>query len=230
MSAKTLLDPNLLDTGSEILKVFPQLSKYPEFSTDNMYHVKKRYNEAKILKWIILCYDIKSDFREVTNVYKRKIDSALSAGFEKGPDGYIYPSYIRAINGDDQVVNKWIIRYCRIQHSAKFSKLCVYEDELYRDLQGLKDLTEPNARRIAIQNINNLESEVGVLQREFLAGDETKNIVDELYNHVEIEQLELTPEDIAHKIKNGEDAVGDYSPYKKRGRPKKLNDNDEEVV
>ena len=62
-----------------VLNTFPELKKYPEFIAD-LGALKRHRN--KVVRYVILCYDKNSPMHRTTDLIKRKVNSALIAGFE----------------------------------------------------------------------------------------------------------------------------------------------------
>ena len=95
--------------------------------------------------------------------------------------------------------------------------------EEYHALEFTKYREEEDAtkRKAILQNIETLGDDIERLTNEYLQGDNNKNITKSLFEAIELEELDITPEDIAEKRMTG-DKLDDFSPYGKEYKIGKL--------
>jgi len=190
----------------DLFDTFPELKKYPEFLEDLGQEEK---HKNKIIRFIIYNYDRNSPFIKGESDYnKRKIESALLAGIKHTPLGDL-PQWFRDIMaGRNLLVNNMIIRYCREQHSEKWSLLVAGSEAYYNILPDLisRDSDEKDAAAQAKKKgelflkAETMQQSLEKMKKLILAGDSTREVEKALYRVIEDENknLELTPEHMAH--------------------------------
>lgn len=115
----------------DILTVFPELTRYPEFSLplENIDH-------NKVLRFIIYSYDKKSPLLSEKNLTKRKMLACKLAGFEL-EDGK-YPAHIESmIRGHNSIINRMICRYCRNQKDLMYSLMVAGMESFFDNISKL---------------------------------------------------------------------------------------------
>lgn len=194
---------------SDILKTFPSLNRYKEFSAE------MSLDRNIVLRYIIYMYDQRTPLRAIDNIFKRKNEAAILAKFPEDKKNPFKKEYEDVILNKNQVVNRMIIRFVRIQKNPSFSQLVSYEEAFYNQLEKLRtdDREDQEKTKDLIGNTNQLRKNIDELTADLLSGDENRNLQEELYTQIEYEQLGLSPEDIALKAQNGEDPLCGYNPY-----------------
>ena len=194
------------DEKAKITELIPTIKLYNEF---------KGLKDIRVIKYIVYLYDSKTPFKSIDNFTTRKKQAAELAGFKVDDKGNYQDKYDKIISGKDKQVNKMAIRYCRIQRSPQFAKLVIFEESYYNELLILKDDDGLKAadREKTLKNINTMASQIEELTGRFLSGDDNPVMKMELFDEIENEELQLTPEDIALKYEAGENPLGNYNPY-----------------
>ena len=228
---KLMFNVFIVDDKEPILRKFPVLRNYPEYKLKTHYKTeankkgrkKKTEDEEglvpieidfnKIFRYIVYMYDMNSPFRIMENIITRKVEAAKLAGFEIG-GRMEFPEHIeKMLQGRIININKMIIRYVRMQKNTKFAKLVIFEEAYYNELEKLKNKEDEERTSIVIDSVNKLDAEIQNLSNDILGHDNNKFLMKELYEQIEYEELGLRPEEIAQKIRDGEEVLG-YTPYK----------------
>ncbi len=180
-----------------VIEKFPEIARYSDIL--NLYESNKEAN--LLMRYIILFYDIGSQLKTVfLDVGRRKYEAAILAGFKLNSKGKFNSSIERAIYSFDSEVNKAIISYLRIIKNPTHAQLVVFQDSFYIESQKLKNPEEKT--KDVIQNIIKLRTEIEMLTKEFLSGDNSHKLVYDLYESIEEEGLLLRPEDVARRLLN----------------------------
>ena len=200
---------DLMPPTKNPVKHFPELKLYPEFKQNEELDDK---NFNKIVKYIGFLYQKNTPLRVIDDFLKRKVEAAKLAKFPMKSRTEFQEFFHKIINGEYHDVNTMILRFCRIQRSTDFSELMVYEENFYAELGNLKKETDAHKRKIVMENVAKAKIRVDALRESLLMGDDNKKLIAQLLDEVENEQLKLTPEDIAKKIRSGEMPV-EIFPY-----------------
>jgi len=229
---------NVLDIGEQkVLEAFPDLKKYPEFNLN--YEVFTGLNNDKILKYMMLVYTDNILNRTIPELLKQKREAALLAGFEIGLKTRRFPEKLeRVFECKHWDLNKLLVRICRLNNNSSFEQLAIYEEARARQMVKLVSDTIDNEKIKDIhENIRRLTIDIDSLERDLLAGEKDKEIIDMLYHEIENIQLGIRPEEIAEAKRQGaldlvlldvykehvdESKIHDIRPQRKRGRPKKV--------
>lgn len=133
-----LLKYNCYSVKSEkdLLEVFPELARYPEFSLK-----LESIDHNKVLRYIIYCYDKKSALLSEKNLAKRKMLACKIAGFEL-EDGKYSMQIESMIRGHNTFINKMICRYCRNQRDLQYSLLVAGMESFFDNISKLSEPME----------------------------------------------------------------------------------------
>jgi hypothetical protein len=199
---------------TKLLERFPQLAQWPEFKTPT------RHDINKVIRYIVCMYDKNGICVYETNGFKRKRISAELAGWKPDKDGDFRGPVKEMMDGYDEPVNLMIIRYCKLQRSARYSTLVGIREVYYSILEKMIRHDDISAKES--QMFEDYEKKIDIRAMEFLNGDMGEEIREDMYQAIEYEKLELRPEDIAEKIKEGKLPVKvfpygeDYSAGKRK--------------
>lgn len=190
---------DLVPQGEPILDKFRYLRRYKEFDPEMA-------DIDKVIRYVVLCYDVKSPLQKLDNLGQKKATAAQEAGFPF-EDGVFQPEIVAMMDNMVLEINKMIIRYCRIQQSRLYA-LIVSGNEAFHDAtlnllsnsensgDALKDVKtkmeifdKAKANAIALDQMS----------REFLSNDTSLNMQKTLYTIIDNNDSEipLTPEDFA---------------------------------
>lgn len=204
---KLLLNCYGVHDDDDIFKVFPILTKYPEFgkrikAKEGDEPIEALHNRTKLIKYIIFAYDPNSPFQVIEDTLDRRAEAALEAGYEttnkKFPDAV--DMMIRCIWPE---VNRMIIRYCMMNHPDDYTILVVYQERLRKELEALSapEVDTKDVKQI-ILNIRAFEYEINLKKDRLLAGNQDTFINRTLFEYMESKKLGLTPEDISKQLVN----------------------------
>jgi hypothetical protein len=184
---------------NDYLKKYPELKRYPEFAKQS----GKEFN--KLFRYIACSYDKNSPLHYLGSVMKRKLEAAKIAEFDTDKDGNLTPEYENILRCGDKKVNLMIIRYCRLQGDIDFTVCMTYYEALHKQQIELLDSTESDEKtKDLIANIQTLKTHIKTYEDSILQNDTSKELTREFIEQIEMESLELRPEDIARKVKDGE--------------------------
>ena len=218
---KVNFKPSDIDAGTHIFRRFPVLSLHPEMKVK-----LKAVSFYKVIKYIFFLYQINSPFLSISNLKKRKITAAIQADFGRDSEGEFTEPYLNMLLGKNSDFNMMALCFCRIQKSTVFSRLVVFHEALYSELQIMKGFEndkemKPADKKIIRENIQSLSTDIENLTQELLFEDDNKYLVSEVFEEIEMENLALKPEDIAAKLRSGENPVMIF-PYGKDYKPPRI--------
>jgi hypothetical protein len=182
--------------GKDYLTLFPDLNLYPEFSVDLL----PPFTRNQILAYCVYCYDKESPYRKkYPDLDIRRYKIGLEIGFDMTDSGK-FQSYVEEIfDGQNQVVNDMIICYVKIHYNTKYAFFVMMEALFFTNLKtavaglGANKMVELKQIQEAMENA----------QRELLAFDNNKELIKALYKRVHIEKIDMSPETVAKKLKEG---------------------------
>ena len=184
-------------------------------------------DKPKIVSYIILMYDIKSDLKKLyEGLYERKRNAALLAGFEL-TNGKFEPWVESMILGENDSVNDAILRYVRLFGIPDATAYLAYTEILHKQVLAAMHETDEKKLKTIQDNIENAMDKVTVFERRIFSGDEVETVRAALYRYAEKVRLQLRPEDVANAIEKGDLKLADpyYAEVKtvkaKVGRPRK---------
>lgn len=186
------------DTGVSFLKKYPVLKQHKEFTVDI-----GDLDFNSVFTYIACCYDKESPLIHAPNIKARKMEAARLAEFPT-KKGKIAEGYERVIRCKNPVVNRMIIRYCRMQNDVDFSTAMMYNEKLYDQLEKMLNNSDDEKTKDLIDNTQKLKQHIKDTARSFLNYDDAEDLELSLYEEMELELMELRPEDIARKTKEGE--------------------------
>lgn len=188
----------------KILERFPRLAFYPEFNEP------VAIDRNKIIRYIIAVYDRNGLALYEPNMPKRKNIAADIAGFVRDKEGNHKKQIKEIMDGNDPVVNAMIIRYVKLHRSPKYAALVGMIEAFYKILAKMvagEDLSTAD-----VKTFREFELEIQERSSDIFGGDKSGELIRQLQEDVELEKIELRPEDIAKRIKAGLPVV-DINPY-----------------
>jgi len=188
-----------LPQSINLLQRYPQLSQWPEF------RLPTKHDKNIVIRYIIAAYDKNGMRIYESNSLKRKKLSAELAGWNPEKNGEFRDEIKAIMNGDDDTINQMIVRYCKLQRGASYSVLVGMEEVFYGILLKMIGKVEISTKEA--QMFEEYEKKIELRAIEFLNGDSSKGLREGLFEIIELEKLELRPEDIAEKIKLNKDPL-----------------------
>lgn len=204
------------------LRSFPELKKYPEFSKTIIESLQP--DAGKMFAYVAYCYDFKSPYvMNSDNIVKRKKEALLASGFKQDENNRFSELAEQILANRHPKVNAMIVRYVRILKSSSWMTLVGYEETLAKHIlwmtsgQMEKDGEtvdiEPTAYKAVINNTETLKDLIDKLRSELLSGDNNPDLQKAVYDSIEMDDLNITPEEIAMHQFMGENPKL-FNPYK----------------
>jgi hypothetical protein len=185
--------------GSTVLQFYKELGKIKEFKADPGVGI----DNNKLMIYVILMYDKASPYRRKYNdVLKRKIEVAHDCGFETVEGGNFDTPIEDFLKGKNPIVNKKIVQYVRMHRSFKYSYLVAIESSYYNLMLEILGGETKN-----LAKAKDLRDDLEENLSEILNQDNNPYLKDEILRYMESERLELRPEDIAKKMRDGETPI-----------------------
>lgn len=161
-----------LSPDKSVIKSFPELSRYPEFS-DSLLTVLDR---DKVIRYVILCYDKRSPLLGEKNLIKRKKLAVEIAGFEMQKDNNYDESVLSMMRNENKIVNRMIVRYVRNQADTRFALLVSGMETFY---ENIYQITNNDKEDRAIDSKE--KSELFKKSKEM--SDQLEQLSDEIFNN-----------------------------------------------
>lgn len=193
--AQLMFDVSKVPDGADILKYFKELNRHKEFKKDP----GKGLDNNKVMAWVILVYDKNSPYRKKFNdILKRKVEAANDVEFPTIEGGAFESPVEDFLKGHNEDVNKKIVEYVRLHRSFKYSYLVTIESGYYAMMLNIisGDTKE-------VKKMKEVQEELEDALLEILNEDNNPYLRDTILRYIEDERLNLRPEDIAQKARDG---------------------------
>lgn len=194
-----------IEPADNAFELFPKLKQYPEFVN----YSGGDFNT--LIRYIGFMYDFSSPLNKITDVSRRKIECAKLAGYKLNDNGKFDIEVEEMLKCKNAVVNRMIIRYCKLSKSDLFPFYIAQSEWLDKQYESLMSgdtkVTDSSKINEIVLNLQKIRSDI-------LGSDNNKALNDDLIDFIDDDVFALRPEDIAVKIKNGKDPLNGYSPYK----------------
>lgn len=181
--------------GMDLFKVFKILERYPIFNAE----IHKNINRNKLIRYIVLAFDINSPIREAYNdFHQQRVKAAIIAGFKLNKDD-TFPEYIEEfLMSRNSTINFMVLQYISFHNNDEYTTWVTYREALNRQRQHLFiGDTESEKTKDIMQNIEFLQGKVTVLKERLMGTLQDERIDRSLYEFVESESLGISPEEIA---------------------------------
>lgn len=195
-------------------RVFPDLYNYLEFV--QMMKLRQ-YDFDKLFRYIAYLYDLKSPvLRYNADIRKRKVEAAKLADFPMDDNMFEkkYMDIMQGIGIDAVVVNKAVIRYCRMQNEHLFVQLAAFDQKNLDNAQKLLETTDATEQKNILSNMKSLSTMITDIRTELFSDDNSKKLYNELMEEVSNYNLELTPEQMIINLEARKLVLEQGSPYK----------------
>ncbi len=195
--SKMLCNVIELPSRKSPLEAFELLQKHKEFHVPLLNpHLPK----TKVLIYVALIYDKGSPLHDAyRDLNKRKVVAADLSLFTREEGGKFNPKVEDMFRCEIPEINSMIIRYIMMSKSVLFQRYCVYSEAYFN--ASVKFL----AGQIKIDEFNKISKELELCESELLAED--NKLHDDFTQYYFEDRLELRPEDIAERLKKGEEPV-----------------------
>lgn len=193
-----------LGPRESVLKRFPKLAVFPEF------HIKvKGLDRNKIIKYIVLMYDMNTPLKRIDNIQKRKYTAGKISYFPTDEEGKFREHYEEIMNGKSFTVNQMIFRYLKFHRNPDYSFLVSLEDSYYTNLTKMM-----GGDNSAYSIVKNQKDDLTRATSEFLNQDDQGVLKESLYEHIDMDNMGIRPEDVAEALSKHEDPFPEIDPYK----------------
>lgn len=180
------------------------MSGYKEFAVDF------GLNRQKVLKYIILAYDMNSPLRDIyMDIWERKRAAAIAAGFKTGRDGRFEAAVEDMLVGENKAVNIAVAKYITLHGLPEYTAMIAYQTGLHLEMLKVQN---GNITQNITKNINLLNSYLNEVTEYIFGGKDVVNVRQALYAMSEHDRFPL-PDDVVRRIAAG-DMLDDYNPYK----------------
>lgn len=138
-----------VEKDADILKAFPDLTRFKEFSEPLVKFVLKEkdwvpeqlnLDRNMVLRYVFYCYDKKTPFLSEKNLIRRKILCVQEAGFVAGKDGNFHKEVDDVLRGYNEVVNRMIVRFVRNQRDLRYALLVSGLENYYDNINKLTEI------------------------------------------------------------------------------------------
>jgi hypothetical protein len=169
-----------------------------------------------MIRSIFYLYDRNSPLRNISNIYTRKNEAFILAGFKIVNDTF-EDRVIELINFVNQDYIKMVIKFTRLFYDTDWVVLVSMEEALMSEL--IKMPTVSGTLKLdTTKNINEMRRTIDEIKLNILNGNDDVIMKREMNKHIIEIELKLTPEDIAEQLEK-----------EKFIRLQKMNNSDEDV-
>ena len=205
------------------LHSFPEFKKYPEFNVNLGVGMQKYFRN--VFAYIAFTYDWGSPYViNYDNLLRRKKECLVAANFKCDADGKFPKIAEDILANKNPLVNRMIICFCRSLRNADWLALVGYEETLSKHLMwmtsgkmdtadGTSENLDPKLYSSVISNIESLRTNITELRTKFLTNDDNKDLIKAIYESIETDDLNITPEEIAYQLYMGSNPKL-FNPYK----------------
>jgi hypothetical protein len=163
--------------------------------------------DPRILTYIILVYDLQSEYRRNIKEYlRRKTEAGMSAGF-KMKDGIFDRKIEDMMVGESEQFNKAVIEYVSWMHERNYKHLVVLEFNYHK--LAIESMKTWDKKRMDL--MTEMKDEMEKIELVLFGGEEVQNMRLALYAGTERTKLRIRKEDELEEFElNG---LRDWSPY-----------------
>jgi hypothetical protein len=177
------------------------MHNFEEFNAD----IRPLMERECLIEYIILMYDIASDFRHLyTDYWVRKRQCAIAAGFKTTETGHFYGDTENMLIGKNNAANDMIVRYLTLFNRPDYLRYISFWEILYAEIKRSLGAASKESKEIkdTLANINKLSQDINELEQILFGGSESSGLRNSLYKMMERDKLMLRPEYMAEKIRN----------------------------
>lgn len=202
--------------ASDPFKKYPEFLEYPEFMVE-----VENLNSKKIFKFIAFAFDKGSPLpKKLPDLINMKMEAAELAGFDR-TEGMFKDEVMDMIAGLNPIVNQMVIRFIRKFHDLAFQDYLVFRSkrfQLQRQFDNLGVVDDGNgnitfedidakAAENLLSLITKLTNSMEMLVSKMFRQEDVMLYRQALEESATYSELELTPEHIAERIRDGKEIV-----------------------
>ena len=174
--------------NQSILNTFSRLGKVPVFKSA----LPKGLSRDKVLRYIIFLYDPGCPFQSIDDQDGERTLLALEyAGFNLHVDD-LSQEIKDMVNGNVGEVNEMIVTFWRILRDPYYTHLKATEKIYYRVMRKIQKGEDVNSKEV-----NEARNAYIDAQMEFMGGETRVQMIDKVYEMLNREVLEISPELVA---------------------------------
>jgi hypothetical protein len=202
-----MVDSYNIKPKQDLRKLFPGVFNFKEY-----YEELNDVDVTKFLRFIPMCYDKNSPLRQhFTEMNRLKIKAADLAGFIRQEDGRFLSNVEEVLAGNNEVANRMIIRYVVQHKNSLYTRYVVYQELYEIEMQKLRSGEKGVAK---ISEFDTLGDNLDKIRQELFSQDNNQKLLADFTQFYFEDKLLLRPEDIAEKLRKGEQPV--LPPEKKK--------------
>jgi len=205
-------DKMLADTYNIKPKQDPRVLYESVFSFKEYHEDLQDVDVRKFLRFIPMCYDKNSPLRQhITETNRLKIKAADLAGFVRQEDGRFLSNVESVLAGESEIANRMIIRYVTQHKNSLYTRFVMYQELYENEMQKLRSGEKGVAK---ISEFDTLGDRLDEIRQELFSQDNNQKLHQDFIQFYFEDKLLLRPEDIAEKLRKGEQPV--TPPEKKK--------------
>lgn len=195
-----MVDSYNIKPKQDLRKLFPGVFNFKEY-----YEELNDIDVTKFLRFIPMCYDKNSPLRQhFTEINRLKIKAADLAGFIRQEDGKFLSNVEEVLAGSNEIANRMIIRYV-IQHkNSLYTRFVMYQELYENEMQKLRSGDKGVSK---ISEFDALGDKLDDIRQELFSQDNNQKLFQDFTQFYFEDKLLLRPEDIAEKLRKGEQPV-----------------------
>lgn len=171
----------------------------------------EKLSTKKILTFIVLCYDLKSELLHMYKSYHhRKREAAIIAGWELDANGRLPKLVEYILLGNHASFNKAVVHYCFMSKNPYFIRLATLEFNYSKKAAESYEKYDKALHEL----LANMEKDIVLLREKIFGGDEVEKMRQALYDELEETKNLLTLEDRVERIEKGT-LEKEFNPYEK---------------
>ncbi len=170
-----------------LLNEFPELQKYPEFTTVLDKQIEP--HKDRIIRYIVFMYDRNTPLLEIDDYNKRKVHAIRLAGSRPNTEGYFAEWIQNMLIGRNSDVNAMIIRYCRMQHPRSYGLLVAGNESYYNILFDITNNESDKKGKDLFLKAENLNKKIDAIKDELLNEAPDPELERDLFKFIEAENI-----------------------------------------
>lgn len=180
------------DMSKSFLDQFPELKLYSEFEKK----LAAPLNTNKIIKYIAYVYDKNSPYRvKYKDITQRKVRAIIDAGYEL--EGKTFNKEVEdVLQGRNHKVADMIVAFIKLHCNVGYAHVVLLEAMYFQIMKEV--LLGQSAKITDLQKTKEAYEEA---MNDVLQHDQDKGLMKSLYKSINNDKLRLSPEDIAHELK-----------------------------
>jgi hypothetical protein len=208
----------------DVFSKYPELAQYEELQPKGTASEKRsQYFLAfhdMVVRYVILMYSCENVIhRNIPELIYQKREAAFLAGFELERNGKFSKRVESIIMGDNENVNRMIVRVISFNRNSDYELLITYRDAFERQQLNLRSQdkdSKPGDVKTIVDSLKILSAQIKELELALLNQDTNENLLDKLYSDIEGVRFGITVEENAALLRDGKFLSFHGDKYKKK--------------